>query len=138
MNDYADQPLRMRLVLPSDERIIVRARLVYETCDPFAAHIVFHPGSDHSVTRSLARDLLAQGLSQPSGEGDVHIWPTGSGPDAELHLALYSPHGTARLTAPLPVVAQWLNRTYWLVPAGHEADGFDVDAELSQLLSGTG
>jgi hypothetical protein len=137
MNNYAEQPLSMGLVLPSGGRITVEVRLVYEACDPIAAHMVFHPGTDHSVTWTFARDLLAQGLARPNGEGDVRIWPTGSGPDAELNLALSSPHGTALLTAPLPVVAHWLDRTYRLVPAGHEADGFDVDAELSDLLSGT-
>lgn len=35
------------------------------------------------------------------------------------------------------MVEQWLERTFRLVPAGHEADNFDVDAELSQLLHGT-
>ncbi|MEV7395396.1 SsgA family sporulation/cell division regulator, partial [Streptomyces sp. NPDC091215] len=63
--------------------------------------------------------------------------PTGSGTDAELNLVLSSPSGVARLTAQLSAVAQWLERTYGLVPAGHETNSFDVDAELSRLLHGT-
>ncbi|NMI54286.1 SsgA family sporulation/cell division regulator [Streptomyces sp. RLB3-17] len=134
---YSDQMLYMGLVRALDERIVVPTRLVYEAHDPFAVRIVFHPGVDHSVQWIVARDLLVQGLSQPSGQGDVQIWPTGSGLGAELNLSLSSESGVAWLTAPFPVVEQWLERTFRLVPAGHEADNFDVDAELSQLLHGT-
>ena len=137
MANYADQTRYMGLVLAPDERIMVPTRLVYGAHDPFAVHIVFDPGTERSVSGILARDLLAQGLFRPSGQGDVHIWPTGSGPGAELNLALSSPHGFARLTSPLPLVARWLERTYRLVPSGTEADGFDVDAELSRLLHDT-
>lgn len=67
----------------------------------------------------------------------MHVWPVGAGPGAELNIALLSPQGTARCTAPLPVVAQWLERTYRLMPAGQESDALDLDAELSRLLHGT-
>ncbi|WP_179382200.1 SsgA family sporulation/cell division regulator [Streptomyces sp. SA15] len=97
---------------------------------------VFHTDTDRSVPWVLARDLPAQGLLRPSGQGDVHIWPVGHGPDAEPNIALSSPQGTARLTAPLATVAQWLQRTYQSVPAGREADGLDVDGELARLLHG--
>ncbi|WP_409474432.1 SsgA family sporulation/cell division regulator [Streptomyces sp. HC307] len=137
MADYVDQMLYMGLALAPDERIAVPTRLSYEAHDPFAVHIVFHPGTDRSVIWILARDLLVEGLFRPSGQGDVRVRPKGSGSDAELHLALSSPHGAARLTAPLPEVAQWLERTFCVVPAGHEADGLDWDAELSRLLPGT-
>jgi hypothetical protein len=60
----------------------------------------------------------------------------GAGPDAVLNLALSSPHGDARLRARLPAVAEWLKRTYFLIPAGREGDELDVDAELSRLLYG--
>ncbi|PJM91838.1 SsgA family sporulation/cell division regulator [Streptomyces sp. CB01373] len=108
----------------------------YATQDPFAAIIVFQTGTVHQVSWALARDTLTEALNRPTGQGNVHVWPVGSGPDAELNLALSSPHGTAWLTAPLPVVAQWLGRTYHLVPVGQEVSGLDMDAELSRLLDG--
>ncbi|GAB3000691.1 SsgA family sporulation/cell division regulator [Streptomyces pseudoechinosporeus] len=136
MTSYIDQMLYTELVLASDERIAVPTRLLYKARDPFAVHLVFHPDADRAVPWVLARDLLAQGLLRPSGQGDVHLWPVGCGPDAELNIALSSPQGTARLTAPLATVAQWLERTYQSVPVGREADGLDVDGEVARLLHG--
>ncbi|MFB7116324.1 SsgA family sporulation/cell division regulator [Streptomyces sp. NPDC001212] len=136
MHYHIDQTLHMELVLPSGDRLAVPTRLYYATQDPFAAIIVFQTGTVHQVSWALARDTLTEGLNRPTGQGNVRVWPVGSGADAELNLALSSPHGTAWLTAPLPVVAQWLGRTYHLVPAGQEVSGLDMDAELSRLLDG--
>ncbi|MGP4091948.1 SsgA family sporulation/cell division regulator [Streptomyces sp. KR55] len=131
-----DEPLYMELVLTAEERMTVPTQLRYEPHDPFAVCLDFHVGTDLSVPWFMARDLLAEGLYRPTGQGDVRVWPTGSGPDAELNLALSSPHGTARLIAPLPVVAQLLRRAYQMVPAGRETERLDLDAELSRLLHG--
>ncbi|WP_046731787.1 SsgA family sporulation/cell division regulator [Streptomyces humi] len=131
-----DQLLHMELVLPSGERLAVPTLLRYSAKDPFAAVLDFHTGTDHQVRWVLDRDMLAEGLRRPTGRGDVRLRPTGTGPRTELSLILSSPHGRAQLLAPLRVVAQWLGRTYELVPSGQEAEGLDVDAELSRLLHG--
>ncbi|MFG2730304.1 SsgA family sporulation/cell division regulator [Streptomyces canus] len=136
MSDRIDHRLDTKLVLPFGERISIPSVLSYRTDDPFAVHLIFHADTEHTISWAFDRNLLAGGLCRPCGPGDVYIWPTGMGSDAELHLVLSSPHGTARLVAPLPVLAQWLDRTYALVPAGQETDGWDVDAELSLLLHG--
>ncbi|WP_405876832.1 SsgA family sporulation/cell division regulator [Streptomyces sp. NBC_01136] len=137
MTRYVDQVLYMELVLTPEERgVTVLTRLRYDPHDPFAVSVVFHTDVNGSVPWFFARDLLARGVLRPSGQGDVQVWPTGEGPDAVLNLALSSPHGAARLTAPLAVVTQWLDRTYRLVPMGRETDGLDFDAELSRLLHG--
>ncbi|MFJ9711727.1 SsgA family sporulation/cell division regulator [Streptomyces sp. NPDC101234] len=128
--------LHMELVLPSGERLPVPTLLHYSAEDPFAAVFVFYTGADHQVRWVLDRDMLAKGLRRPTGRGDVRLRPTGSGPDAELGLTLSSPHGRAQLAAPLRAIAQWLGRTYESVPSGQEAEGLDVDAELSRLLHG--
>ncbi|MFD7379400.1 SsgA family sporulation/cell division regulator [Streptomyces mirabilis] len=93
--------------------------------------------TDEPVAWAFDRDLLAQGILRPSGEGDVRHWPTHTGPDAVLSLVLSPPHGAAHLTASLAVVTHWLERTYHLVPSGREGDGIDLNAELSRLLHGT-
>src|SRR5690606_17881999 len=132
-NCVMDQMLYMQLVTASG-RIAVPTHLMYRADDPFAVHIVFPIDTDPEVPWLISRDLLSQGFTQQSGEGDVRIWPTGSGPDAELNFVLSPPLGAAVLTASLPAVQQWLEGTYALVPSGHEADCFDVDVELSRLL----
>ncbi|WP_030184944.1 SsgA family sporulation/cell division regulator [Streptomyces sp. NRRL S-813] len=135
MNYQSDQ-LDMALAVAPGEQLTVPARLEYDTDDPFAVSLVFHPGAAYSVTWVMARELLARGLFQPTGQGDVQIRPTGSGPEAELNVILSSPYGIALLYLPLAAVAIWLENTYQLVPEGHEADGLDIDAELARLLHG--
>lgn len=136
MTGRVDQTLDMELVLASGEAVSLRTRLSYRSYDPLAVHAHFRTDADDLVPWVFARDLLAQGLLRPSGQGDVQVWPGGAGPEAVLNLALSSPDGTAWLRAPLAEVAGWLERTYRLVPAGRETDGCDLDAELSRLLPG--
>ncbi|MFD8008120.1 SsgA family sporulation/cell division regulator [Streptomyces mirabilis] len=137
MTRYIDQMLYMELVLMQEEPgVPVLTRLRYDAHDPFAVSMVFHTDVNGPVSWSFARDLLAHGVLRPSGQGDVRTWPTGEGADALLNLALSSPHGAARLTAPLAVVTRWLDSTYRLVPMGQETDGLEFDDELSRLLHG--
>ncbi|GGU96068.1 hypothetical protein HS99_0005350 [Kitasatospora aureofaciens] len=132
--------LDMELLLPSGEPVTLPTLLSYRSHDPLAVRIVFHTDGDGQVLWAFARDLLAQGLRRPSGQGDVQVWPGAVGAvghEEVLNLALSSREGTAWLRAPLHGVAEWLERTYRLVPAGRETDGHDLDAELSRLLPGT-
>lgn len=135
---HLDKSLDMQLVLTSHEHVTVPARLRYGSDDPYAVTFAFHTGTESPVTWTFARDLLADGLLRPTGDGDIRLWPSGAGRPAVLNLALSSPAGRARLAAPLRVVTDWLTHTYQLVPAGRETDDLDVEAELCRLLHGTG
>ncbi|MFB6815526.1 SsgA family sporulation/cell division regulator [Streptomyces sp. NPDC056347] len=135
---HLDQPLDMHLVLAPHEHVTVPARLRYRPNDPYAVSFAFRTGAESPVTWTFARDLLADGLLRLAGEGDVLLWPSGTGHHAVLNIALSSPAGRARLAAPLREVTDWLTRTYQLVPAGRETDDLDVEAELCRLLHGTG
>ncbi|MFE7530238.1 SsgA family sporulation/cell division regulator [Kitasatospora sp. NPDC057542] len=127
----------MELLLPSGEPVTLPTLLSYRSYDPLAVRIVFHTDAHGRIPWVFARDLPAQGLHRPSGQGDVQVWPGAVGHEEVLNLAFSSPEGTAWLRAPLHVVAEWLERTHRLVPAGQEADRYDLDAELSCLLPGT-
>ncbi|MFJ3804728.1 SsgA family sporulation/cell division regulator [Streptomyces sp. NPDC090088] len=137
MSSCIDRTLYVELALTADHRVKVLTRLSYRPHDPYAVHLIFYTDIKAPVTWVIARDLLAEGMLGPSGEGDVRVWPTRTGPDAVLNLVLSSPHGVARLAAPFPAVMQWLERTYLVVPSGQEMEGIDLDTELSQLLHGT-
>lgn len=136
MADRMDQMLHMELLLAPEESVALRARLSYQRRDPFAVHLTFHTGVHDPVHWVFARGLLSRGTREPSGRGDVRVWPDASGPEARLNLTLSSPHGHARLRTPLQTVAEWLKRTYLLVPEGHESYEPSLDAELSRLLHG--
>ena len=51
-----------------------------------------------------------------------------------LNIALSSPFGKARFEASAREIADFLHRTYQIVPAGQESEHIDVEAELNDLL----
>jgi hypothetical protein len=110
--------------------LTVPADLEYDTRDPYAILLDFHSGTG-SVEWLFGRDLLADGLLTPTGDGDVRISP-GADP-ALVVFEISAPDGAAVLEASAQDLAAFLDCTYDLVPAGSESRWFDFDAELRKL-----
>lgn len=128
--------LPVRLVLSHDLSVSIRAALQYDADDPYAVRAVFHTlDQNGTVEWFLSRDMLAQALSEHTGHGDVHMWPTSdSGRDA-VCMVLRSPAGSALLELPAQGVESFLRETWSAVPPGAESSRLDLDAELAQLLA---
>jgi hypothetical protein len=131
--------LQLRLVVPGSSALPVRASMRYDVADPYAVQVAFHTGSGDSgsgdvVEWTFARQLLTDGVSSPVGEGDVQVWPSSSGTQPVVCLALSSPSGKALFEVPLPALVDFLGSTYAAVPTGGESAHVDVDAELALLL----
>jgi hypothetical protein len=123
--------VELQLVVPGAAMLPVPAHLAYDASDPYAVRATFLAGDD-SVEWVFARDLLASGVSRPTGDGDVHVSP--DGPEVIL-ISLASPDGRAVLAAPSAEVSGFVARTYELVPPGDEWRHVDVDAAISRLLT---
>lgn len=127
--------MQLRLTVP--EPAVVAARFRYDPADPYAVSATFHCEPEpETVTWTFARELLATGLDQPAGLGDVRVWPS---PWATLHgdqvtIALSSPDGEAVLEVPRKALCRFLRRTYALVPRGQETRYQDIDSTLNRLL----
>jgi hypothetical protein len=126
--------LALSLVVPEHGAVPLLASLFYSVDDPYAVRMAFHVGTDEPVEWIFARDLLTAGLERPSGEGDVQVWPGGTGELALLHIALSSPFGEAHFEAPLTATAEFLHRTFQLIAPGQESSFIDLDSELDELL----
>jgi hypothetical protein len=124
----------LSLVVPEHGTVPLVASLYYSAEDPFAIRMSFHVGMDEPVEWIFARDLLADGLEGPAGEGDVQVWPTDAHGAGLLNLALSSPFGEAHFEAPLSDTAAFLERTFQLIAAGQETAYMDMDGELDELL----
>jgi hypothetical protein len=127
----------LRLLAPDATGIPVRCGLTYDPDDPYAVHLLFHLDArdGDEIGWSFARDLLAVGLEEPSGMGDVRIWPWTT-PDGEsVALALSSPDGQAVFEVPRAPLARFLDAAYTTVPAGREGDRLD---DPDTWLSGQG
>ncbi len=127
--------LELRLVVPGSSSLPVLASIRYDAADPYAVHVCFHTGGERgTVEWSFARQLLTDGLTQATGEGDVKVWPSHVDGRATVFLALSSPSGQAVFEVALHDLAEYLTCSYTAVPTGCEGDFLDIDAELALLL----
>ena len=138
MNNTVSAEIGLRLVVPQQTIVPLVASLSYSTEDPYATRIAFHVGLDEPVEWIFARELLAKGVEERTGLGDVQVWPASESADGVpgqvLNLELSSPFGQAHFEAPVQEVSDFLVRTYEFVPEGEETSRVDVEAGLLDLL----
>lgn len=111
------------------------ATLGYEPTDPYAVTLTFYVPGD-SVVWTISRELLAAGLQEPAGDGDVHVWPeTDALGQPTVLIELCSPDGHLLASAATRDIRYFLGRSFTMVPEGTEVEHFDVDSLLSRLLA---
>jgi hypothetical protein len=115
--------------------IPLAAELRYDAHDPYAVTACFRSGETY-VQWVFARDLLAVGTCDPSGDGDIHIYPSldASG-GAVTIIELSSPDGEAIIQARTDELRDFLGRTEAMVARGDESAHLDVESVLAQILA---
>ena len=109
--------------------------MVYDHRDPFAMSIVFK--TLPAVTWTFCRELLLTGMYEPTGDGDVHVWPCLSGDgEAVVIFEFCSPDGEVLVQAGQRECARFAERMLASVPQGEEPSHLDLDATIYQLLGG--
>lgn len=107
--------------------------LSYDSSDPYALTIAFQL-DEGSVPWTFARDLLSRGLVEPTGDGDVHVWPglddTGA---AAVSIELCSPCGNALVEVRTSDADTFIARTHALVASGAESAHLDLDALIAAI-----
>ncbi|PJE98147.1 hypothetical protein CUT44_08850 [Streptomyces carminius] len=97
------------------------ARLVHRAADRYAITAVFNAGTDEERTWVFARELLADGLYQSVGIGDVIVWPGPEEPSPagsrRIFIRLRSPEGTALLSMARDDAVAFLDASE---PSAHE------------------
>lgn len=127
--------LALHLLSSEGEVLPLNAELHYSAEDPLAVEAHFDDGSSEPVRWVFARDLLADGMKELSGDGDVVVWPTIDADDQPaVQLRLNSPHGDALLEAAASELDAFLAATWRLVPPGTEHRHIDVDDVVTALL----
>jgi hypothetical protein len=105
----------------------------YDPADPLAVTLAIGTECDEPVLWIFARDLLAAGIREASGEGDIMIEPASDLDSRELRITLAT-DCLATMLAPRDEVFEFLLETYTVVPTGAEFDAVDFDAEIASLL----
>src|SRR3954453_914461 len=125
------------VVPPGPGEAELDAELRYDPADPFAVALAIGVECGEPVVWMFARDLLAAGVTAPTGEGDITLGPDtiSSFDDSErcLRIALAT-DCLATMVTPAAPVLEFLVETYAIVPTGSELDRVDLDAEIAALL----
>ena len=111
------------------------ADMVFDPADPYAVTMVFRTGAQE-VHWTFGRELLIEGLYEPTGDGDVHVWPClSSDGSAVVIIELCSPDGELLVQAPARNIHAFVAQMVSSVPEGHENSFVDLDSELALLLA---
>lgn len=113
---------------------MLQAELRYTSCDPYAASIMFLTG-ETEVAWTFGRDLLIDGLREPTGLGDVQLRPClDSRGHAAVIIELHSPAGGALARARMSDLEAFVDQMTTLVPRGAESRHTDIDAAVTAIL----
>jgi hypothetical protein len=127
--------LTVELVVTGGALATVSAVLSYDLQDPYAVTASFWSTESPPVTWIFARDLLALGADDVSGQGDVRVWASRMAGVDSVYISLSSHEGEALLRLPLAEVANFLSTTYMLCVPGEETDYLDTDRAIATLLA---
>jgi hypothetical protein len=129
------QPVRLELIDSSGSATPIDAELQYDAADPYAVTTVFMTGASQ-VRWTFGRELLAEGLYEPSGDGDVHVWPClDSSGHAVVIIELCSPDGEALVQARTDELRRFVDRMSAAVALGRESELIDVDAAINAIFA---
>lgn len=111
------------------------AAISYDPRDPLAVTVTFRDSAG-PIPWTFGRDLLMEGLYEPVGDGDVHIWPCLSGlGEAVVMIELASPESAALVQASSRQLTRFVMDTLASVPRGREFEQYNVDAALTGMLA---
>ena len=136
MQSLVKGQLVMSLLASEELAFETSVQLAYDPADPFAVTLTFHLPGDPPVTWVFGRELLLDGITRATGEGDVRIEPV-PGPDEDFMdvcIRLCSPEGDALLRSPAVPLIAFLGRTDRVLPMGQEHTADDLERQLQEIL----
>jgi hypothetical protein len=129
------EQMRMEFVDTEGLSTPLNAEFEYDPADPFAVSILF-TDEPVPVRWTFARDLLIEGFYEPTGDGDVHVWPClNTEGAAVVVLELSSPSGEVLVQVSSRALSQFIHQMVAMVPRGTEETMVDLEAEIARLLS---
>jgi Streptomyces sporulation and cell division protein, SsgA len=129
------EQMRMEFVDTEGLSTPLTAEFEYDPADPFAVSILF-TDEPAPVRWTFSRDLLIEGFYEPTGDGDVHVWPClNTQGSAVVILELSSPSGEVLVQVSSRELSAFIHQMVAMVPQGAEGGLVDLDAEIQQLLA---
>ncbi|MFJ3199714.1 SsgA family sporulation/cell division regulator [Streptomyces sp. NPDC086989] len=129
--EYRVLPLRLEA---SPEPIPVHGAFTYRRDRPYELVLDFRGAGVQLAHWVFSRDLLLDGETRGTGEGDVRVWPQWRGREPRVLLAFSNGVQSCVVSARARDVRALCRRLVDLVPRGEEQRHYDLDTELSTLL----
>ena len=129
------QVLLLELIDPSGAVAPLETELSYDPADPLAVSATFLTVAGR-VRWTFGRDLLIEGLAEPVGDGDVHVWPcVDNEGNSVVIIELCSPDGEALVQAKTGDLSSFVERMSKAVEVGDESAHLDVDATIAAIFA---
>ncbi|MCD2187915.1 SsgA family sporulation/cell division regulator [Actinomycetospora soli] len=133
-HDVLVRPVVLELVLADRDPVPAPVELRYARSEPYAVLLAFPTVHPREVVWRFSRGLLAQGLIESAGEGDVRLRPLDTpSPDTLVEIELRCPGQRAVFRAPRVVLEEYLARTEEIVAFGTEHEWLDLDHAVAML-----
>lgn len=130
-----NQRLTLELIDATGTATPLEAELHYDRRDPYAVTAVFLTAAGQ-VRWTFGRDLLLEGAYEPTGDGDVHVWPClDSDGHAVVIIELCSPDGEALVQARTSDFTGFVDQMTAMVPVGTESMNLDLDAAIAAIFA---
>ena len=127
-------PVVFELVRGRRPPLPAQVELRYAGSDPYAVVLAFQTVHSREVVWRFSRGLLAQGLIEAAGEGDVRLRPLDTpAPGRAVEIELRSPGGRTVFRAPDAELRDYLARTQELIAFGAEHEWLDLDHTVAML-----
>jgi hypothetical protein len=129
------QVLLLELIDPSGAVAPLETELTYDPADPLAVSATFSTVAGR-VRWTFGRDLLIEGLVEPVGDGDVHVWPcVDNDGNSVVIIELCSPDGEALVQGRTGDVTDFVERMTRSVAPGAESALVDVDSAIAAIFA---
>ena len=127
--------LVLELLDPSGAVAPLETELSYDPADPLAVSATFSTVAGQ-VRWTFGRDLLIEGLLEPVGDGDVHVWPcVDNDGNSVVIIELCSPDGEALVQGRTADVTGFVERMTRSVAHGAESSLVDVDGAIAAIFA---
>ncbi|MER5873114.1 SsgA family sporulation/cell division regulator [Streptomyces sp. NPDC002044] len=127
--------IAVRLNDAAGDEVPLLGRFSYDSADPYAVRAQFFAGDTVLPYWCFDRQMLAEGLQRPVGEGDVTFRPQRTAGGEEIRVGLRDSAGGQGvvLLVNARAVKGFLEETYAVTTPGSET--FDADGFLKDLLA---
>ncbi len=129
------QVLLLELIDPSGAVAPLETELTYDPADPLAVSATFSTVAGQ-VRWTFSRDLLIEGLVEPVGDGDVHVWPcVDNDGNSVVIIELCSPDGEALVQGRVEDITAFVLSMLEIVAPGTEGEHLDLDVTIAAILA---